>query len=224
MYIYPAPNIDGDRITVTSTANLLFDLINTAASTSLPNAGYPHMVNGFDITVLGDDINMSIGNTPTATKGITLYSGNVYHIPGVDLSIVRLITTDTDSVCAIAIGKSEQGENFSTAPSGVVSSSNTDNLISTTPVHASVSMTDANTEYTYTLPTAVKSFEMRLDIDSEYDFKLNYNGSVDDSATDYIPSEDGEMYWRGQISLPAGFVLRFQCPEAAQTMRIVTYS
>jgi len=42
MLIQKAPNIDGVNISVTTTATNLFDLINTAASTSDVNAGYKH--------------------------------------------------------------------------------------------------------------------------------------------------------------------------------------
>jgi len=219
-------NIAGSIITVTTTSTLWSDLVNTAAGTSLRNAGFDFKANGVDIIPLDGDIRFQEdGNAPTATEGQPLDQNHIYQGRNTSLDNLRLICASGTVTCYIQPGVCNNYESSSIAAAGASSGSgDNSDLISNTVVHESVTMTTANTEYTYTLPASIKGFEMRLDVNSSEDFKLNYNGSAGDSATDYITIEDGEMYWRGTLALPAGFVLRFQSPTAAQTMKIVTYS
>jgi len=198
-------NIAGSLITVTSTATLWSDLVNTAAGTTLRNAGFDNKANGIDIIpISGGIVFQEDGNVPTS------------------LCNLRLISADGGNVTVyIQPGSCNNYESTSITSSGIDAS---ELITSTAPTYDSVSMSSADTEYTYTLLSAAKSIEMRLDIDSEEDFKLNLGGGVGDSATDYIPVEDGEMYWRQNLNLASGTVLRFQSPAASQTMRIVIYS
>ena len=220
-------NIAGSMITVTDTSTIWSDLVNVAAGTTDRNAGFDTTkANGVNIIPLNGDIRFQEdGNDPTATEGQPLDENFIYGGRNMSLSNLRLIRNGaSDVLCYIQPGTCNPHEtSFITGAGGASGGDNSD-LISDTVVHESVTMTSANTEYTYTLPADIKGFEMRLDIDSSEDFKLNYNGSVGASATDYITIEDGEMYWRGTLALPAGFVLRFQSPTASQTMKIVTYS
>ena len=218
----PAANQNGMNIEVTTTSTGLFDLINTAQGTSGTFANYSSAEDGINLTIEGDDIRVGYSLDPTPTLGRPMYKGNTYYIRGTTLQYLKLIsTTANNSKVSIELGCAEPGEVGSSSPAG-------HETVSDTPTHASVTMTTADTEYTYTLTETIKGFEMRLVNDSDgqctNDFKLCYGGSSGDSATSYIPVEDGELYWRGTMKLPAGFVLRFQSPTAGQTMKIVTYS
>jgi len=222
MLIQAPANENGLNVTVTSVATPLFELINTAQGTSGRFATYESSADGINITVEGDDIRMGYGVDPTSTKGKPLYKGTTYNIRGTTIGNYRFIsTTGNDSIISIEIGDSEEGETSTSSNSGLEGSMA---MTSTAATYSTVSMSLADTEYTYTLPSAAKSIEMRLDIDSTSDFKLNIGGGVGDSATDYMPVEDGEMYWRQGMNLASGTVLRFQSPAAGQTMKIVTYS
>ena len=216
-------NIAGSLITVTSTATLWSDLVNTAAGTTLRNAGFDNKANGIDIIpISGGIVFQEDGNVPTATEGQPLDAGYAYLGRNTSLCNLRLISADGGNVTVyIQPGSCNNYESTSITSSGIDAS---ELITSTAPTYDSVSMSSADTEYTYTLLSAAKSIEMRLDIDSEEDFKLNLGGGVGDSATDYIPVEDGEMYWRQNLNLASGTVLRFQSPAASQTMRIVIYS
>lgn len=222
MLVHKAPNAAGSTLSVTTTATGIFDLINTAAGTSLPRAGYDANVIAIDIKPENGDIRyLDDGNTPTSSNGFLIASGDVAFLRDINMDKLQLVSVSGAVSCSVRLGYIDRKESSAIAAGG--SASNAD-LIATSATYASVSMSTADTEYTYTLPSAAKSLEMRLDIDSEEDFKLNIGGGVGDSATDYIPVEDGEMYWRQNLNLAGGTVLRFQSPAASQTMRIVIYS
>ena len=222
MLVYKAPNAAGSTISVTTTATGVFDLINTAAGTSLVNAGYPHGINSIDIKVEDGDVRwLDDGNTPTSSAGFLLASGDVAFLRDINMSTLKLVSVTGTVTCSVRVGINDRQDVSAITAGGT--SSNAD-VISTTTTYSSVSMPTADTEYTYTLPSDTKSLELRLDIDSTDDFKLNIGGGVGDSATDYIPVEDGEMYWRQNMNLASGTVLRFQSPTAGQTMKIATYN
>jgi len=217
-------NIAGSMITVTATSGNIWDLINTAAGTSLKFAGFDiNKANGIDIVpISGDIVFQEDGNTPTATEGQPLDVGYAYLGRNISLTNLNLISKDGSNVSVyVQPGFCNSYEGTTITASGVDASQL---ITSSAPTYASVSMSSADTEYTYTLPSAAKSLEMRLDIDSTADFKLNIGGGAGDSATSYIPVQDNEMYWRQNLDLAAGTVLRFQSPSASQTMRIVIYS
>lgn len=114
MYIEKHQNAAGCKITVTATSTLLFDLINTAASTTLVNAGFSSRVNAINLTVEDGDIRVLFdGNTPTATNGILLSSGNVYYYRGVPLDKMKLIRVSGNVVCSVEVGHSDASESTS---------------------------------------------------------------------------------------------------------------
>jgi len=223
MLVHKAQSSAATKINVPSSgAVLLFDAMNTAGSTTLIRAGYPSEVNGLFLKVENGDIRyLDDGNTPTATEGMLATAGEFLFLPHHNLDQFRMIGVSTDVTCGVRIGECTREESASVSVGGTADMSD---ILSTTATYDSVSMSTADTEYTYTLASAAKSIEMRLDIDSSSDFKLNIGGSVGASATDYIPVEDGELYWRQNLNLASGTVLRFQSPSASQTMRIVTYA
>lgn len=116
MYIYKAPNAAGSKITVTSTATGIFDLINTAASTTTVYAGYPSKVNALDLIVeSGSDVRVLFdGNTPTATNGLLLSQGVMYSFRGVPLDKLSLIRTgSSNAVCSLQVGYSSDEQSSS---------------------------------------------------------------------------------------------------------------
>lgn len=215
-------NIDGCIIDVTTTASNVMDLINTAAGTDLAYAGFNNKANGIDIVPIDGNVHfMEDGNVPTAIKGQPLNKGYIYQGRNISIVNLKLISTTGGTVkCFVQPGSCNNYESTTITESSL----SEEDILSSTATYTSVSMSLADTEYTYTLPSAAKSIEMRLDIDSTSDFKLNIGGGVGDSATDYIPVEDGELYWRQNLNLTAGTVLRFQSPSAGETMRIVTFA
>lgn len=112
MIIVAHQNAAGSKPVVTSTATTIFDLINTAASTSLPLAGFDSQVDSIDITPENGDIRvMYDGNTPTASNGQLLYEDVTYHFRGIDLLKFKLIRTGGSNVtCNVVLGKATSGE------------------------------------------------------------------------------------------------------------------
>lgn len=111
MFYYAHQAAAGSKITVTGTATNIYSLINTAASTSLPRAGFPTETNAIDITVEDGDIRVLFeGNTPTATNGMLLSSGNVYFFRGIPLDQMKLIRVSGNVSCSVMLGRSDRGE------------------------------------------------------------------------------------------------------------------
>lgn len=112
MYIYKLADAAASKITVTSTATSLFDLIDTAGGSV---SDLPGNLNAVDITVEDGDVRMLMdGNTPTSANGVLLSSGNVYMLRGVPLTKMQLIRVGGSNVtCSVQVGVSESGENSS---------------------------------------------------------------------------------------------------------------
>jgi len=88
MIIYSLPNANASVVTVTSTATTLYDLINTAGSTTVE---FPTNLDGVDLIVEASSVRVLFdGNVPTASKGVLLGQG-VYKFRGVNLNKCRLI-------------------------------------------------------------------------------------------------------------------------------------
>ena len=76
MLVQKAQNAASTKLTVTSTATSLFDLMNTAGGTDLDRAGFRPGINGVDIKIETGDIRyLDDGNTPTASNGVLGVSG-----------------------------------------------------------------------------------------------------------------------------------------------------
>ena len=229
MLVQKAQNASALTFTVSSTDVGLFEAMNTAGGTpGLFNAGFPSDVNAVEVKIENGDIRYSDdGNAPTASNGMLGVSGEKLILPHYKLEQLRFIAVDTDVTLSVRVGKAQPGDSSAVSMGGSASKDNED-LISSAVTHADVTLATADTEGTYTLPNAIKGFEFRLLDDATgnclYDTKLCYGGNTGDSATNYIPVEDGELYWRGTLALPAGYVLRFQSPTANQTIKIVTYN
>ena len=110
MYIQKLPNAAAGKISVTSTATELLDLIETAASTAHGLA--TSKLNAVDIVVEDGDIRVLFdGNTPTASNGMLLSSGMIYGFRGVPVTKMQLIRVGgSDVACSIQVGQSEKDE------------------------------------------------------------------------------------------------------------------
>lgn len=99
-------NANGSVIVVTNTATLLYSLINTAASTTLPRAGFDVDCNGVDLIVENGIVRaLWDGNTPTSSKGVLLSRG-VHRLRNIDLLNLRLIRVSGANVSVgVTVGK-----------------------------------------------------------------------------------------------------------------------
>nr|AKH46384.1 hypothetical protein [uncultured marine virus] len=109
-----AINAAGTVITVTSTATLFYDLVNTAASASEVYAGYASECNGLDLRIEDGDIRyLDDGNTPTATEGLLGRKGDLLHLRHRNLDKLQLIAVDTNVACSQTVGICERDESSS---------------------------------------------------------------------------------------------------------------
>lgn len=113
MYIYRHQNAAGARIVVPTTAANLFDLINTAAGTDLPYAGFPAQYsNGINLVVESNDIRYLMdGNIPTSTEGILVKAGERLTLRNVPLTAMKLVAVVDPAICSVELGKAGAGEN-----------------------------------------------------------------------------------------------------------------
>ena len=124
MFVYKLPNANASVIAVTSTATLLKNLINTAASTT---ATFPGDITAVDLIIEDGDVRMfSDGNTPTASKGVLLKQGTTYRFRGIDFHNIRLIRTGSTNVAvSVQIGYTDGGDLQDSSAGGGSSSGST---------------------------------------------------------------------------------------------------
>ncbi len=103
MQVFKLPNAAASKVTATSTATRLYDLIQTAAAT---NPQLPGFLNEIFITPEDGDIRVTFdGNAPTSTQGFLVRSGACQAYSGVPLSKMRLIRAGGSNVaCSLVIG------------------------------------------------------------------------------------------------------------------------
>lgn len=196
MYYEKHQNAAGSKITVTATATNVYDLINTAASTNLPRAGFAVDTNAIDITVEDGDIRLLWdGNIPTSLLGAPLSSGNVYRFRGIPLDKMKLIRVTGDVVCSVQPGKSDRSESSNSTAydvtleaSGVTIGNVDSNLIEIagTAVNANGGAIDAGTQ-TVVLATddpAVTSLAIMDDWDNTASDGASVSGDVAHDAVD----------------------------------------
>lgn len=138
MLYYQHQNVNGYSISVTSSASYLYDLINTAASTTDVRAGFPSDANAVDITPEDGEVRVVFSDSidPTTALGQKLAAGSTYRFRGVPLTKMKLIRVGGSNVaCTVVVGKSTAEESTSadltpgTAASGAISVS-LDDLLS----------------------------------------------------------------------------------------------
>ena len=84
---------------------------------------------------------------------------------------------------------------------------------------ANITMTDANTEYSYSFPGRTKVFRMKLRAQNA---QFKYAFTSGESGTNYVTVNQGGSYGESGIDL-GGSTIYFQSPTASQTMEIVCY-
>lgn len=84
------------------------------------------------------------------------------------------------------------------------------------PTIANVTMTDANTEYSYAVPAHAKRFEIKLRSLNAL-LKMAFNSG--ESGTTYITIPYGASYSEQDVKV-GGRTLYFQSPTAAQTAEV----
>lgn len=111
MQIYQIPEIEGHKISVTTTAASLFDLINAQLSSS---ANFPATLNALDIYIVGGDVRASWGaEAPTTSEGFTLKQNGLYMFRGRSLKDLQLISISGSVDCEVVIGFAEDDESES---------------------------------------------------------------------------------------------------------------
>lgn len=119
MFIEAFQSAAGSKIAVTNTATNIFDLINTAQTTALANAGFSSGVNAIIIQPEDGDVRILFNGTPTSANGFLIPSGAIATLCNVPLKAMKLIRTGGSNVtCSIQIGKSDLSESSAIIPSG----------------------------------------------------------------------------------------------------------
>lgn len=104
MLIYKLPNAAASTVTVTNTAQNLFDLIDTAAGS---NNNVPKDANAAILIAEGADVRyLADGNTPTASEGFLLPADEARVIKGYPLTKMQLIRVGGSNVSvSVIVGK-----------------------------------------------------------------------------------------------------------------------
>lgn len=102
-------NANASVISVTTTATLVKDLMDTASGTA--NVFRPHL-DAIDLYIEDGDVRVLYdGNTPTASKGILLKRGGYYRLRKTPVSMMRLISATGSTVTVdVQVGRSEAAE------------------------------------------------------------------------------------------------------------------
>lgn len=102
-------NANASVISVTTTAALIKDLLDTASGSA--NVFRPHL-DAVDLFIEDGDVRVLYdGNTPTASKGILLKRGGMYRLRRTPVSMMRLISATGAAVSvSVQIGRSEAQE------------------------------------------------------------------------------------------------------------------
>jgi len=105
-------NVTDTKVTVTSTATLMYTLMDTASSTKNARQYYSdRFANALIINPEDGDIRYLVKGTPTASVGILISSGSKEYIPGVELDEIKLIRVGSSDVAVTVVPyRSEPGE------------------------------------------------------------------------------------------------------------------
>ena len=97
------PNAAASKITVTSTATLLEDLIETAAGEGF---SYAVGTNAVDLFVETNNVRwLDDGNTPTTAVGHLVQAGGTASLRGAELTELYLIATGADATVSVRVGQ-----------------------------------------------------------------------------------------------------------------------
>ena len=174
LFITPQ-NVTDAKVTVTSTATLLYGLMDTASSVSTSRKYYnDRFANALIINPEDGDIRYMINATPTATTGILVSSGSKEYLPGLaELDALKIIRVgSSDVACTVIPYRSEPGESPAnvaydvTLEAGEVTIGDVSIVDNTTGVPAGV---DANERL------AVRNFSQLVTVEYDY-ISLSYTG------------------------------------------------
>ena len=103
MKVYKLPNAAASKITVTSTATSLEDLIATAASADY---AMPAEIDAVDLWCEANTLRyFSDGNTPTAALGVPMEAGDMVSLRGLSGRKVQLIRSGaSDATVTVQVG------------------------------------------------------------------------------------------------------------------------
>jgi hypothetical protein len=119
LYIQKFQKAAGSKISVTTSAAYIFDLINTAQSTTLANAGFTSKTNAIILRPEDGDIRILFNDlAPTSTNGFLVKSGEVLTLANVPLKSMKLISTSGTVVCSIQVGITSEDESSSLTTAG----------------------------------------------------------------------------------------------------------
>jgi hypothetical protein len=119
LYIQKFQKAAGSKISVTTSAAYIFDLINTAQSTTLANAGFTSKTNAIILRPEDGDIRILFNDlAPTSTDGFLVKSGEVLTLANVPLKSMKLISTSGTVVCSIQVGITSEDESSSLITAG----------------------------------------------------------------------------------------------------------
>lgn len=112
MIEFSLENAASHKITVTSTASLLGDLIDTAGSV---RHSYP-AIDAVNLVIESGDVRMlSDGNTPTANNGMRLREGATYKFRGISFKQMKLIRAGgSNATVSVEIGVSGGNDHTTT--------------------------------------------------------------------------------------------------------------
>lgn len=112
MLSIPLQNASDCKVTVTSTATGVYDLMDTASSVNNSQKYYDQKFAGcVSIQTEDGDIRYLIGTDPTATEGHLVKNGQKEYLPGVEVGEVRLIRVGSSDVkCTVVPWRGEPGD------------------------------------------------------------------------------------------------------------------
>ena len=106
MNLQKPENANATLITATTTATKLFDLMNTAGSTTTTNAGFVEGANSVMLTPEDGDIRILSDVDPSATKGFLVSSGETINLANTNLKELRFIRVGgSDVAISLLVGK-----------------------------------------------------------------------------------------------------------------------
>lgn len=91
-------------------------------------------------------------------------------------------------------------------------------IIKAKPTITNITLTLANTEYSYALPEGTKEFWLKL---REEGYPLKVAMVLGDSGTTYFIIQNGEVH--REENLKGAITLYFQCPASSQTAEIIVF-
>lgn len=214
MNYYKLANANAHKITITTTATSLVDLLRSAASAT---NNLPSSVNGIDLVVEGGDIRYLQDNTPTTSVGMLVKDGTTLHLRNANLKTLYFISTSGSITANVMVGISAKGETSSSTKSSTADGLWTDNGSELSPVNSrdieigahyvygyGLKSTTVPTSY-YIIPQSVSRLNIlkvvtNLDVSGQVKIGLGskndgviYSDAIEVQTTDATPTTLGSV-------------------------------